>query len=138
VVEALVVTNSKNLSSLPATIAAVGLVVGVVTAILTAGAVSAKPPAHANGQSAQIEVTVDGGCDLVTVVSDKDISNIVVRVGGVDTKIEFGDGTNEYVFSAIDATDVWVKAGNNKSGDGSGYGEHFDVSCYDDIFGWEW
>ena len=137
-VEALVVTNSKNLSSLPATIAAVGLVVGVVTAILTAGAVSAKPPAHANGQSAQIEVTVDGGCDLVTVVSDKDISNIVVRVGGVDTKIEFGDGTNEYVFSAIDATDVWVKAGNNKSGDGSGYGEHFDVSCYDDIFGWEW
>ncbi len=131
-------TNSKSLSTLPATIAAVGLVLGVITAILTAGAVSAKPPAHAKGKSAQIEVTLDGACELVTVVSDKDISNIVIRVDGVDTKIEFGDGVNEYVFSAIDATDVWVKAGNNKSGDGPGYGEHFDAGCYDNIFGWDW
>ena len=129
-------TNSKKLSTLPATIAAIGLVLGVITAVLTAGAVSAKPPAHAKGQSAQIEVTLDITCEGITVISDKDISNIVMRIDGVDTKIEFGDGVNQYEFSATGVSDVWVKAGNNKSGDGPGYGEHFDAGCYDNIFGW--
>lgn len=123
-------------------IAAIGLAVGVLTAILTAGAVSAAPPAHAKGKSADIEI-LDGSCEWITVVSDKDISNIVIRIDGVDTKIEFDDGVNEYVIPALGVTDVFVKAGTNKSGEGPGYGEHFDVDflnegCYDNIFGWDW
>lgn len=135
-VETLVVTKTRNHSTLPATIAAVGLVIGVMTAILTAGAVSAAPPAHAKSMNAQIEVDLDWSCELITVVSDKDISNIVVRIDGVDTKIEFRDGVNSYEFSAAGVTDVWVKAGKNKSGDGPGYGQHFETICYDVIFGW--
>ncbi|MEL7208054.1 MAG: hypothetical protein AAGK32_07450 [Actinomycetota bacterium] len=63
-------------------------------------------------------------CVTVTVESSKDISNIVYRLDGVDTKIEFEDGTNTYQIPGA-ATDVWVKSGNNHSGDGPGYGERF-------------
>ena len=60
---------------------------------------------------------------MVVIESGKDISNIVYRVDGTDTKIELEDGTNIFTVPG-DTTDVWVKSGNNKSGDGSGYGVH--------------
>lgn len=63
-------------------------------------------------------------CTTVTVDSNKDISNIVYRLNGVDTKIEFEDDTNHYQLPG-DATDIWIKSGDNHSNDGSGYGEHF-------------
>jgi hypothetical protein len=62
------------------------------------------------------------------ITSAKDISNIVIKdCDGNVTKIEFRDGTNEYDLGGnVDM--VWVKAGNNKSGDGPGYGELLDYS----------
>jgi len=72
-------------------------------------------------------------CGEITVVSCKDLSNVVV---------EFADGTREKfdglhgqrgVFVGPGAhagatiTGVWVKAGANHSGDGPGYGERFDA-----------
>ncbi len=118
---------------------ATGITIGAIVAVFSTAA-SAAPPAHSKGASAQVEVTLDGSCDTITVVSSKDISNIVVRIDGVDTKVEFRDGVKVFDIDADGVSDVWVKSGNNKSGDGPGYGEHFAVECddviFDPILGW--
>ncbi len=122
---------------------ATGITIGAIVAVFSTAA-SAAPPAHSKGAnkgtSAQVEVTLDGSCDTITVVSSKDISNIVVRIDGVDTKVEFSDGVKVFDVDADGVSDVWVKSGNNKSGDGPGYGEHFAVECddviFDPILGW--
>ncbi|HEX9888119.1 MAG TPA: LPXTG cell wall anchor domain-containing protein [Nitriliruptorales bacterium] len=97
---------------------------------LTASAASAAPGS---------DVDVDwASCSDVSVSSDKDISNVVLGFGDGDTeRFEEGDwgnaasfsGTGEHAGETI-AT-VWVKAGDNHSGDGPGYGERFDhtVDC---------
>ncbi len=73
------------------------------------------------------------GCTEVTVESTKDISNLVYRLDGVVTKIEFKDGTHSHTLPG-GVTDVWIKSGNNKSGDGPGYGEHHGMPA--DCSGW--
>lgn len=65
-------------------------------------------------------------CGIYEITSSKDLSNIVYRVGGVDTKIEPLDGKT-FQLEISDVTDIWVKSGCNTSGDGPGYGEHFAV-----------
>ncbi len=65
-------------------------------------------------------------CGVYQINSSKDISNIVYRVDGVDTKIEMFSGPS-FILHAENVTDIWVKLGCNASGDGPGYGEHFAV-----------
>jgi len=79
------------------------------------------------------EIHVVFECDAITIYSCKDLSNVVV---------EFEDGTRQRTeglqgqtgtFSGNGDQDgqrivgVWVKAGNNRSGDGPGYGQRFDA-----------
>ena len=73
------------------------------------------------------EVTIEIlDCGVYQINSSKDLSNIVYRVDGVDTKIEFFSGPS-FMLVAENTTDIWVKSGCNHSGDGPGYGEHFAV-----------
>lgn len=80
-----------------------------------------------SGPTAPIAVHFD--CTQVHVVSCKDLSNVV---------LEFDDGEH-YKFDDLELGNygtfeldgriisiAWVKAGNNASGEGPGYGEHFD------------
>ena len=83
------------------------------------------------------EIHVVFACDEVIVYTCKDLSNIVlefedgqrVRFMGVNGHVNtFQTPGGERI------TGVWVKAGNNGSGDGPGYGERFDApedSCDD-------
>jgi len=79
------------------------------------------------GKYGYIEVEFE--CNEVHVSSCKELSNIVLEFAdGEHRKFEdlpghcatLGVGDREIV-------GVWVKAGNNKSGDGPGYGERFDA-----------
>jgi hypothetical protein len=94
------------------------LAVAVTTSI---GLLAMASPAAA--ARAATSASWDAGCTTVTVESNKDISNIVYRINGIDTKVELDDGTHVYQLPGT-ATDVWVKSGNNHSGDGPGYGQH--------------
>ena len=94
-----------------------------IPALAVAGVAIAAGPSFA-GPEADVSADWFETCSVVSASSTKDISNVVYRVDGEDTKIEFTDGTTEVMLPG-DATDVWIKSGNNHSGDGSGYGEHF-------------
>ena len=97
-----------------------------IIAVTGASLLGPVSPALAAKATAITSADWSYGCTEVTVESSKDISNIVYRLDGVDTKIEFKDGTTTYTLPG-DVTDVWVKSGNNKSGDGPGYGEHHEM-----------
>ena len=74
------------------------------------------------------DITVEWiSCDEVEITSTKDISNIVYEVDGVETKIDSLSGHSYTLSPGGTITAVWVKAGNNKSGDGPGYGEKFEL-----------
>ncbi|MFK5645109.1 MopE-related protein [Ornithinimicrobium sp. LYQ121] len=78
------------------------------------------------------DITVDYDCDAGAwvITSEKNLSNIVVGDDGMESKTELSDmRLYTYIVSDPDATldTIWVKAGNNKSGDGPGYGERFDL-----------
>ncbi|MBW3663278.1 MAG: hypothetical protein KY469_09290 [Actinobacteria bacterium] len=101
--------------------------------VASAGAallLSAAAPALA---SPAVTIDVDWSCTSVHVSADKDLSNVVLALeDGDEVKFDgLGQGT-EGTFSGTgddaDAiiTTIWVKAGNNHSGDGPGYGERFD------------
>jgi hypothetical protein len=92
-----------------------------ITAVASLGLLGTASPALA--RPAQTSATWDAGCTAVVVDSTKDISNIVYRIDGADTKIELHGSFHAYELPGT-ATDVWVKSGNNLSGDGPGYGEH--------------
>jgi len=74
------------------------------------------------------EIAVEFECFEVHITSCKELSNVV---------LEFEDGEH-YKFDDLEGhcitlgagdrhiVGVWVKAGNNKSGDGPGYGDRFD------------
>jgi uncharacterized repeat protein (TIGR01451 family) len=82
----------------------------------------------ASAAPATVEVEVDCDTGMIRIVSSKDISNIVYEVDGVETKIEFDDvETKTYELPLDSITTIWVKSGNNKSGDGPGYGERFPI-----------
>ncbi len=67
------------------------------------------------------------GADITT--SDHDISNVVVATkNGQETKFDDLTGKSYRVDMRNVAT-VWVKSANNKSGDGSGYGERFECGA---------
>jgi len=79
------------------------------------------------------DIDVDWECTSVHVSADKDLSNVVLGFeDGDEVKFDGLDQGSQGTFSGIgDDADaviatVWVKAGNNHSGDGSGYGKRFD------------
>lgn len=101
-------------------------VLGIAAIVLTLmGPVTA---AHA----APATVTVEYDCDQEgwVVTSTKALSNIVVSDGQSDEKTEFPDDPRVYTTIITDegVTTIWVKSGNNHSGDGPGYGERFDLT----------
>ena len=85
-----------------------------------------------SSQGSSADVTVDEWtCTSVSVSSTKDLSNVVlVFTDGTTQRFEdltgqsgtFA-GTGEFEGKTIET--VYVKSGNNKSGDGPGYGEEF-------------
>jgi hypothetical protein len=83
------------------------------------------------GAVGKIEVAFD--CFEITTVSCKDLSNVVIeladgsrqRFDGLSGQRGVFSGTGDHAGAQI--VGVWVKAGNNKSGDGPGYGERFDA-----------
>lgn len=93
---------------------------GVVAVPLAAGAVSR------NATNAILNVTCSS--DHVDVVSmNKDLSN-VVAVTKAGEAVRFDGLSGKRLTVPFPALDVWVKAGANFSGDGPGYGQHFDCS----------
>jgi hypothetical protein len=73
-------------------------------------------------------IEVEFECYAIHVSSCKDISNIVLEFyDGQHRKL---DNVNSQCVTIGKADEVitgaWVKAGNNSSGDGPGYGERFD------------
>jgi hypothetical protein len=86
--------------------------------------VFAGSPAVAKPAVVDVEIDCDAG--LILITSSKDLSNIVYSMGGEHFKL---DDLYGYTF-ALDLEGietVWVKSGNNQSGDGPGYGERFDI-----------
>lgn len=75
-------------------------------------------------------VAVVFACDRITVVTCKDLSNVVIeRADGSRQRLQGLKGhRNVFVSAGGQAiAGVWVKAGENRSGDGPGYGERFDA-----------
>jgi hypothetical protein len=77
-------------------------------------------------------INVDFHCTEIDVVSCKDLSNVVLEYAdGSHQKFE-GLSGHQGTFAGAgehegaEIVGVWVKAGNNASGDGPGYGERFD------------
>jgi hypothetical protein len=100
------------------------------------------PPADHDppGQGDTAEITVEGDPSMgeIVITSTKDLSNIVYRVSMLedgsyyDTKIDCLEGMDYMLQVEVEegssVTDLWVKSGNNKSGDGPGYGQRFEWS----------
>ncbi|MGB8331399.1 MAG: hypothetical protein WCE62_14835 [Polyangiales bacterium] len=78
------------------------------------------------GKVGYIEVVFE--CSAIRVSSCKDISNVVLEFAdGEHRKFDDLDGQCLTIGVADEViVGAWVKAGNNKSGDGPGYGERFD------------
>ena len=83
------------------------------------------------GSVGMIEVVFD--CGSITVYSCKDLSNVVIefedgtrqRFEGLSGQVGMFSGTGSHSGQRIVGS--WIKAGNNKSGDGPGYGERVDA-----------
>ena len=104
----------KKRTAIQALLAPTALAGVAAAAALTAGAASAGAVAN---------ISVHDGM----ITSDKGISNIVVMDCNGDTvKTEFKGNMTSLKLEDGAAT-VWVKSGNNKSGDGPGYGERFEL-----------
>ena len=103
--------------------ATVGIGVATIATLGFTSATSAAP-------TGRTDVRWNPGCSVAIATSTKDISNVVYMVDGVENRVEFSDGTHSFTLPG-EATDIWVKAGNNKSGRGPGYGEHYarPASC---------
>jgi hypothetical protein len=73
-------------------------------------------------------IQVEFACQEITVVSCKDLSNVVIELtDGTRRRFEGLQGQRGVFSSPAVITSVWVKAGANASGDGPGYGERFDA-----------
>ncbi len=73
-------------------------------------------------------IRVAFACDEVTVITCKDLSNIVLELDdGKHHKVDGLTGHRNHFEAPEDRAivGVWVKAGANLSGDGPGYGERF-------------
>jgi hypothetical protein len=83
------------------------------------------------------EIHVEFDCDEITVYTCKDLSNVVLELAdGSHHKVMGVNGhSNTFSTNGAPIAGVWVKSGENGSGDGPGYGERFDApeqDCDDD------
>ena len=82
------------------------------------------------GDQAVAEIDVEWtSCSSINVTSSKDISNIVIEVDGEQVKFDDLSGTTFSHDELATITNVWVKSGNNQSGDGPGYGQLFNLTA---------
>ena len=75
-------------------------------------------------------VRVVFGCGEITVITCKDLSNVVIELDDGSRVRHQGLKGQQNGFVAPTGRSivgVWVKAGSNASGDGPGYGERFDA-----------
>lgn len=88
----------------------------------------------ADRDPAEVEIA-SHDCTSIDVTSSKAISNVVLEFADGDTQRFEGlpesttgtfAGTGDHSGEVI--TTAWIKSGNNKSGDGPGYGERFDFN----------
>lgn len=95
---------------------------GLAAAFVLASATSAV------AKPADVEVEFSSGCSSVEVWSSKDLSNVViVTFDGEVFRFEDLDGMHgEFAPDDGRIERVYVKSGNNHSGEGPGYGERFD------------
>lgn len=108
---------------------------GAVAASAAMALVVLTAPAALAAGNSPAEVTVDHDCTSIDVVSSKDISNVVLQFDDGDTQ-RFEDlperRTGTFAGTGDDSGEVittaWIKSGNNKSGDGPGYGARFDFT----------
>lgn len=108
-------------------------IVAMLLALLTIPARAGHNPNHnPGGDDAVITAVFSPDHLSVTVTSTKDLSNVVLAFcDGIHQKFDglsgksgtfSGTGTNQGKPIAT----VWVKSGNNDSGDGPGYGQRFN------------
>lgn len=72
---------------------------------------------------------VKTSCNEVEITSTKGIGKIVYEVDGVHYTTD-GTGGKSFTLTSTDPlTTIWVKSGNNLSGDGPGYGERFEIGA---------
>lgn len=87
------------------------------------------------GNTGPVRVVFD--CDEIIVITCKDLSNVVIEYDDGSRQRFQGLKGHQNAFGAPTGrtiVGVWVKAGENKSGDGPGYGERVDApagSCTD-------
>lgn len=94
---------------------------------LGSGAVLPNIATAQTSQGTTAAITVHVAEGYVTITSTKDLSNVVVSRSTGRTKYD-GLSGKTFTVPADGADVVWVKSGNNKSGDGPGYGERFDLA----------
>ena len=75
-------------------------------------------------------VEVDWQCNTILITSNKDLSNLVWLIDGVDTELFLEDVKtfllDDSVADVSEISDLWVKSGSNrKRGEEKGRGEHF-------------
>lgn len=73
------------------------------------------------------DILVTFTCDTVTVEACKELSNVVLDYGDAEEKLECLPGKTATLTGTAPLEGVWVKAGNNASGDGPGYGQYFQA-----------
>ena len=84
----------------------------------------------------QVSFSEDG--KSVTAISTKDLSNVVITFcdGTTDKKFDgLSSPVGTFSFGGKQLSGVYVKSGCNHSGDGPGYGEHFERECTTDCEG---
>lgn len=106
--------------------------IAAATACLLLSGTAAFAAPGGNGGSAEIQV--DASCTSVDVLSTKAISNVVLQFAD-GSRLRFEDLPESRTGTFAGDDDVievvWVKSGDNKSGDGPGYGERFDLETSD-------
>lgn len=108
---------------------------GPLQAIATPVGAVALLASMTGSDAAEIEVVFD--CGSVSVSSSKDISNVVLvfedgseqKLDGLSGREGTFSGSGDHDGKVIDA--VYVKSGDNASGEGPGAGEHFQATDQD-------
>lgn len=104
-------------------------------AVIGAGLAATAATAPASAAPATITLDYDCAEATITVTSSKNLSNIVYQVDGSPTRIgDLAGHTYVVDLETLEGLEtIWVKSGNNQSGDGPGYGERFafdyDTTC---------
>lgn len=99
--------------------------------VLAMAGLTTGPALAASTGAIDVTYSCESGSWVIT--SEKSLGNVVVSDGTTEDKTEFDDLTPEiHTYEVEDAdtelTTIWVKAGNNASGDGPGYGKRFDLA----------